>query len=663
MFNGSAGLNVGQSEGVFSKSGFKNWKQSTARFNIHQGSKCHLNSTTSLKTATNTNLKPIDTILDEQRKDILSQKEVKRLQNREIMKKLIDIVLCLEIGGKPFRGHTEKSNDVHKGLFLDVVRLLRKYDPLFEKHFVSGPQNSLYTSNRIQNDLIESINQVIKRQFKNTIANKNVSLIADETSDLGHHEQLSIVIRYYDSLKRCPYEQFICMKRMTQVNAQSIFDVLNDTICEYNIKWENLVSVCFDGASTMSGSTAGVQAKFKEKNPKLYFVHCYGHCLNLVLVDSIGKDNRVTFDFFGYIQLIYTFVEGSCMRHAVFEKIVNTTNVKLKTLKSISTTRWACRSEAVSAIKANYSSLLIAIDEITDSTNQADVRAKGLGILSHMKSFDFIFALELLDPILCLILKTSTCLQSSTINLLTAMQLVEALKNSLNSMRNNVSNFDTIYKNSVRFCDDQNIDIPVTRQRRISTKIDSSSHTQHYFTKEHEMRKVYYSTLDNMISALNIRFNQETIDIIKSVGMLLNLQISSDYMKILTDTFDLDSKVLKTEIDLLKHTDDIPNDGKINIDKWIKWLTEPYSGRETIYFNFFKALQIYMAIPVTSCTCERTFSKLSLVKTKLRSTMNQERLDGLLTMFIEQELAYNINVDEVIETFKTLTPIERRMEL
>jgi len=138
-----------------------------------------------------------------------------------------------------------------------------------------------------------------------------------------------------------------------------------------------LVSVCFDGASTMSGSTAGVQAKFKEKNPRLYFVHCYGRCLNLVMVDSIGKDNRVTFDFFGYIQLIYTFVESSCMRHAVFEKIVNTTNVKLKTLKSISTTRWACRSEAVSAIKANYSSLLIAIDDITGSTNQADVRAKG----------------------------------------------------------------------------------------------------------------------------------------------------------------------------------------------------------------------------------------------------------------------------------------------
>lgn len=60
-----------------------------------------------------------------------------------------------------------------------------------------------------------------------------------------------------------------------------------------------------------------------------------------------------------------------------------------------------------------------------------------------------------------------------------------------------------------------------------------------------------------------------------------------------------------------------------------------------------------MVIPVTTCSCERSFSKLSIVKSKLRSTMLQERLENLLTMFIEQEKAYNVNLDEVIETFKT----------
>lgn len=123
----------------------------------------------------------------------------------------------------------------------------------------------------------------------------------------------------------------------------------------------------------MSGSLNGVQAKFKEKNDKTVFVHCYGHCLNLVLVDSLGRQNRVTFDFFGTVQLIYNFIESSCTRHATLEKVANSANIKLKTLKSVSNTRWACRAEAVSAVKSDYGPILIAIKEIGDATKQPDV--------------------------------------------------------------------------------------------------------------------------------------------------------------------------------------------------------------------------------------------------------------------------------------------------
>ncbi|XP_060846280.1 zinc finger MYM-type protein 1-like [Rhopalosiphum padi] len=623
MFNGATGLNAGQSEIVYSKTGFKNWKLATIRFNVHQKTKVHLNSSSALSNFLDS--KSIDVVLDKTCEHINSQKEIQRLKNREIVKRIIDIILCISIGGKPLRGHTEKTNDVHKGLFLDIVSLLSKYDSLFNEHFISGPKNCLYTSNRIQNDLISSINLVIRKQLQDIITDRKISLIADETSDIGHHEQLSIVLRYFDETKNCPIEQFLCLKRMTSVDAQSIFDKMSDVVQEYGIKWENVVSICFDGASTMSGSTGGVQAKFKEKNNNSFFVHCYGHCLNLVLVDSIGRHNIVTFDFFGNIQLIYNFIEGSCTRHAVLEKIANFTNTKLKTLKSISTARWACRSEAISAIKENYPSILAAIEEIVDNTKQSDVRAKGKGILHQMKTFEFIFAMLMLDPILSSILKTSAFLQSSDINLLTALEIIE----------------------------------------KVSTKIDYSSSTQYYMSsKEEEMKvSVYYSTLDHIISGINIRFNQETINMIRSIGNLLILNINSIDITVLSAAFDLNSDMLKTEINLLKHTENIPKGEKNKCGDWINWLTQSNYGRETIFCNVFKALKTFMVIPVTSCSCERSFSKLSIVKTKLRSTMRQDRLNSLLTIFIEQELASGINIDDVIDTFKNLTPVDRRMEL
>lgn len=133
-------------------------------------------------------------------------------------------------------------------------------------------------------------------------------------------------------------------------------------------------------------------------------------------------------NIFSYIQLIYNFVEGSCVWYTVFKKIVNSTNVKLRTLKLVSTTKWVCQSKAISFIKTNCSSLSIAVDEITIFTDQVDIQGKGLGIQFHVMSFKFIFSLGNYRSILCLILKTSSYLQLYDNNLLTTKQLVEALK-------------------------------------------------------------------------------------------------------------------------------------------------------------------------------------------------------------------------------------------
>lgn len=50
------------------------------------------------------------------------------------------------------------------------------------------------------------------------------------------------------------------------------------------------------------------------------------------------------------------------------------------------------------------------------------------------------------------------------------------------------------------------------------------------------------------------------------------------------------------------------------------------------------------------------------MKTKLHSTMSQNRLNGLLNIFIEQEIAYNTNIDEAIDTFKSCIPLNKNME-
>ncbi|KAL9299582.1 putative HAT dimerization domain-containing protein [Arabidopsis thaliana] len=50
---------------------------------------------------------------------------------------------------------------------------------------------------------------------------------------------------------------------------------------------------------------------------------------------------------------------------------------------------------------------------------------------------------------------------------------------------------------------------------------------------------------------------------------------------------------------------------------------------DSCYPNTWIAYRILLTIPVSVALAERTFSKLKLIKKYLRSTMSQERLNGL----------------------------------
>jgi hypothetical protein len=54
---------------------------------------------------------------------------------------------------------------------------------------------------------------------------------------------------------------------------------------------------------------------------------------------------------------------------------------------------------------------------------------------------------------------------------------------------------------------------------------------------------------------------------------------------------------------------------------------------------------------MTVASAERSFSKLKLLKNHLRSTISQERLNGLATICIEKKLLDEINIETIINDF------------
>eukprot|EP00731_Ephydatia_muelleri_P006012 Em0003g260a len=72
---------------------------------------------------------------------------------------------------------------------------------------------------------------------------------------------------------------------------------------------------------------------------------------------------------------------------------------------------------------------------------------------------------------------------------------------------------------------------------------------------------------------------------------------------------------------------------------------------ESLFPNVCISLRIFCTLPVTVASAERSFSQLKRIKSYSRSTMAQERLQGLALLCIESELAKTIDYDSIIATF------------
>ena len=172
-----------------------------------------------------------------------------------------------------------------------------------------------------------------------------------------------------------------------------------------------------------------------------------------------------------------------------------------------------------------------------------------------------------------------------------------------------------------------------------------------YSTMEYYRRAVWLPFLDTMLSQFAERFNSQAKIVMGMCTIIPSKCVDSNV-----------SQFLKASSIYGQFLDGGSAACEIEYGRWQrKWAKIAKSERPetvvgalkncdaTIYPFIAILLQIFATIPVTTATAERSFSALRLLKTYLRATMKEERLNGLALMTIRKDIQFKH--DEVIDQY------------
>jgi len=209
-------------------------------------------------------------------------------QNRQYLGAAVDVLKYTALHRLSLHGRDEGEESLNAGNFLDMLKLLGKYNDNIGKKLTDLPDNAKYTSSDIQNEILSIMAKMVKTDIAEEVKkNGEFSVMADETKDVRKIEQMSIVLRYF--LAGTVYESFVGFVPANVLTANGLSGEVMSELKVMGLNYRNkLIAQGYDGASVMSGKHKGVAALVQaEAAPLALYIHCHAHRLILLIVSKL----------------------------------------------------------------------------------------------------------------------------------------------------------------------------------------------------------------------------------------------------------------------------------------------------------------------------------------------------------------------------------------
>ncbi|KAL5502010.1 hypothetical protein EMCRGX_G008703 [Ephydatia muelleri] len=509
---------------AFTTNGFCNWKKQYSAVLKHESSCAHRNAIVSqalfLQDDTVQQAFARADSVDNARKRAIVAK------NRTVLERIVKVLMLLGRQGLPIRGHREMMTDsmTNTGNFLETLKLLSTYDPPLQEHLEkiierhqsasegsSGQKGRgsvlTFMSYKSQNKLISIINEHITCTIVKAIHNCRAwSLMADTTPDISHHEQVSICVRIVHLNGHVSEHLLACQRAHAGTTAEDLYGVIMSVLKLRDVSFDKLIAQAYDGASNMSGCYNGLQSLIQTRiNPNILYVHCYAHCLNLVISDAAATSVDVV-TLFGNLETLYVLFTRSQKVHGLFEEVQRSQGCAIRSLKRLNTVRWSAREMCLSTFLERYECILLTLNQIqTEVSFDLKHRSEAAGLLSSIQTREFLATAFLFQEIFAKTGPLSRYLQSVNMDYAKALAMIDSVIASLERMRSAPQDIIDIMERSVQ--DSSSIQWKTTRvSRRMCRNTEDGEVLE--TSEESWQRKTFFVALDTIIASMRRRFDK-----------------------------------------------------------------------------------------------------------------------------------------------------------
>lgn len=494
-----------------------------------------------------------------------------------------------------------------------------------------------YLSKTIFNDFIFIMASEVKSAiFEEVVQAKFFTVIADECKDISKSEQISLYLRY--SIGSRPTERFVTFTHLSEgsFTAEVIAKEIGKLVTELVEIGCILTGLAADGASVMSGELSGVQAQLKKIYPRLIYIHCVAHHLNLVIVNSLSKCCKEILTIVDKLHSVF----NSAKTNHVFAKIQKENKVNVHAVPQRSETRWSSMFFVLDILCSRYQEILLTLVKRGNDTDDPAVTCAGL--YHKMASGKIILTCVILKNVFAATTNLSDILQNPHLEWSSAVHEIEMTRKLLEQLKSDAS-LSSIIDEATVISEKCSIPLNITSPvYSIRSHIGTAEVNVRSFTRD-STTKMCNKILDEML----LRFPPESMIVLTGIDSLnpksarfleekLLLQLVDHYG---ADTLQINRTLLIFEVRKYKlscESSDQGNSVIINLDH---------------HPNLMKLFHLKRSLPVSSAEAERSFSTMKRVRSYLRNRLTDEKLTELCLLSSERDLTKKPNIDRIIDIF------------